>query len=289
MNWKKIGKRLLFPPPILLTLLTLLAIAGMAFSILRPDGVQAVRIAAYTLSFCTLVLLCARIPRMVAFIRRFRRENPFYLCYSTDLALQTRLALTFSFGWNAAYALFQLALGLVYRSAWFYAMAGYYLLLALLRQRLLRQLRQAPPGSDVRTEWRVYRRCGMGLMLMNLSLLVFLLCFVFQLREVRHHEVVVIAMAAYTFSATALAVRGVIRYRRYESPVCSAAKAVTLASALVSMLSLENTMLATFGAEGSSLFRQIMLGASGACISLCILAMAVYMVVHGTKAANSIN
>lgn len=283
MNWKQHGKRLLFPHPIVLTLLTLLSIAGMAYSTIKLDSTHAVSIAAYTLSFCTLVLLCVRVPRMVAFVRRVRKENPFWLRYSTDLALRTRIGLTCSFGWNAAYALFQLALGLIYRSAWFYAMAGYYLLLALLRQRLLRSLRRTPPGSDLRTEWRIYRLCGAGLLMMNLSLLVFLLCFVFQLREVRHHEVVVIAMATYTFSATALAVRGVIRYRRYESPVCSAAKAITLASALVSMLSLENTMLSTFATEGSPIFRKIMLGASGAVISLCILSMAGYMMLHATK------
>lgn len=283
MSWKKIGKRLLFPHPILLTLLTLLAIAGMAFSILRPNGVQAVRIAAYTLSFCVLVLLCLRVPQMVSFVRRVIRENPFCQRYAAELPLRMRLTLSFSCGWDAVYSLFQLTLGLVYGSLWSYAMAGYYLLLALLRQRLLRQLQQAPPGSDIRAEWRVYRICGMGLMLMNLSLLAFILCFVFQLREVRHHEVVVIAMATYSFSATVLAARGVIRYRQYESPVCSAAKAITLAAALVSMLSLENTMLATFSADGSTLSRPLMLSLSGAGISLCILAMAVYMVVHGGK------
>lgn len=285
MNWKHIGKRLLFPHPILLTLLTLLAAAGMVYSGLKLDSNHPLSIAAYALSFCALMLLCLRVPQMVCFVRRCCEGSPFCMRYASDVQFRMRITLTFSFGWNGVYALFQLILGLAYRSAWFYAMAGYYLLLTLLRLRLLRQLQMSAPGSSPRTEWRIYRLCGIGLLLMNLSLLIFLLCFVFRLREVHHHEIVTIAMAAYTFFTVVLAACGVLRYRRYESPVLSAAKAVSLASALVSLLALENTMLSTFHEETEPLFRRLMLVCSGAGISLCILSMAGYMIWHGTKAA----
>lgn len=283
MNWKKVGKHLLFPHPVITALMTLLAAAGLIRSLLRPERPDALSIAAYALSFYALVLVCLRVPDLVALIRRFRRENPWYLRYRDDLQLRMRLSLTCALCWNAAYALLQLALGLTYRSAWFFAMAGYYTVLAALRCLLSRQVWEHVPGDRRTAEWRVYRLCGAGLLMMNLALLVFLLCFVYRLRQVRHHEIVTIAMAVYTFTSTAVAVSGVIRYRRYESPVCSAAKAISLASALVSMLSLENTMLATFSAGEHPLFRPILLGCSGAAISLCILSMAVYMLVHATK------
>ena len=41
----------------------------------------------------------------------------------------------------------------------------------------------------------------------------------------------------------------VVRYRRYNSPVMSAAKRINLVAALVSMLSLETAMLARFGSR----------------------------------------
>lgn len=284
MNWKKHGKHLLFPHPIVLTLLTLLAAAGLIRTMVTGQSRDVLSIAAYVLSFCTLVLLCLRVPDMIALVRRFRRGNPFYLRYRDDLQLRMRLTLTCALGWNAAYALLQLGLGLVYQSVWFFAMAGYYVLLAALRCLLSRQVWQHIPGDRRNAEWRVYRLCGIGLLMMNLALLIFLLCFVFRLRQVHHHEIVTIAMAVYTFTSTVVAVSGVIRYRRYESPVCSAAKAISLASALVSVLSLENTMLTTFSAGEHPLFRAIMLGCSGAAISLCILMMAVYMIFRATKA-----
>jgi hypothetical protein len=93
-----------------------------------------------------------------------------------------------------------------------------------------------------------------------------------------------IAMAAYTFTALTTAIINVIKYRKYNSPVYSASKAISLAAALVSMLTLESTMLTTFGDETmSAIERKWMLGATGGAISLMIVATAIYMIVVGTK------
>ena len=93
-----------------------------------------------------------------------------------------------------------------------------------------------------------------------------------------------IAMAAYTFTALTTAIVNVIKYRKYQSPVISASKAISFAAALVSMLTLESTMLTTFG-EGTmtELERNLMLGATGGVISLLIVLMAIYMIAVGTK------
>ena len=93
-----------------------------------------------------------------------------------------------------------------------------------------------------------------------------------------------IAMAAYTFTALTAAIINVIKYRKYNSPVYSAAKVISLAAALVSMLTLESTMLTTFGEKTMTAAAQKwMLGATGGGISALIVAMAIYMMVVGTK------
>lgn len=123
--------------------------------------------------------------------------------------------------------------------------------------------------------------------MINAALSVFVLYFVRHLRVVRHHEVTVIAMAAYTFGALALAIANVFRYRRYESPVCSAAKALSLAAAAISMLSLEDAMLTTFDQGHDPLFQRIMLGASGTAVALLIIGMAILsMIVRATNKLN---
>ena len=75
-----------------------------------------------------------------------------------------------------------------------------------------------------------------------------------------------------------------VKYRKYNSPVYSASKAISFAAACVSMLTLESTMLTTFG-DGTmdEIGRKILLGTSGGAISVVIIAMAVYMITQSTK------
>jgi hypothetical protein len=103
-------------------------------------------------------------------------------------------------------------------------------------------------------------------------------------RTFNHHEITTIALAAYTFTSLTLAIISNIKYRKYNSPVYSAYKAISLASACVSMLTLESTMLTTFGGDTMTAIEQKwMLGATGGAISVLIVTTAVYMIVVGTK------
>ena len=283
MDWKKTGKALLFPHSLVAALTLPLALCLMLYGLLAHGEAAPVTIAAYVLSFYGLVLVCLRIPAIIRWVQRFRRENKYYLLYSSDVQLRINLSLYFAVGFNAVYALFQLCLGLWHHSAWFYAMAGYYLLLGLMRLSLVRHTRYHAAGEDSRTEWRKYRFCGWLLLIMNLALAIFTLYFVFRIRVFPHHEITTIAMAAYTFTALALAIVNTVRYRKYGSPAYSAAKAISLASATVSMLTLENALLTTFGEGESELFRQIMLGASGAAVILIVQGIALYMIVNASK------
>lgn len=283
MNWKKFGKTLLFPHPLVSGLLFPIAVVIMLWGMLTRGTADPLTIAFCTLSFYGLVLVCLRIPDIIRCVQRFRRENKYYLLYSSDVQLRINLSLYFAVGFNAVYALFQLCLGLWRHSAWFYAMAGYYLLLGLMRLSLVKHTRYHAAGEDSRAEWRKYRFCGWLLLVMNLALAIFTLYFVFRIRVFPHHEITTIAMAAYTFTALTLAIVNVIRYRKYGSPAYSAAKAISLASATVSMLTLENALLTTFGEGESELFRQIMLGASGAAVILVVQGIALYMIVNAGK------
>ena len=231
MDWKKIGKALLFPPPPVTGLLFPIAVVLMLWGMLTRGTADPLTIAFCALSFYGLVLVCLRIPDIIRRVQRFRRENRYYLLYSSDVQLRINLSLYFAVGFNAVYALFQLCLGLRHHSAWFYAMAGYYLLLALMRLSLVRHTHHHAAGEDSHTEWRKYRFCGWLLLVMNLTLAVFTLYFVFRIRVFRHHEITTIAMAAYTFTALTLAIVNAVRYRKYGSPAYSAATSRTCSGA----------------------------------------------------------
>ena len=73
-----------------------------------------------------------------------------------------------------------------------------------------------------------------------------------------------------------------IKFRKHGSPVLSAAKAVNLVAAMVSILSLETAMLARFGGDDEA-FRASMTGATGGGICTIVIGMAVFMIVKSPK------
>ena len=289
MDWKKITKRLLFPHPVFLWLFVPFALALLIYSAVFYESTDVISIVSYVCSFYALVLVCLRIPDIIRFVKRFRRENKYAVRYASDIQLRINLSLHSAFLFNTVYAAFQLGLGLKHHSVWFYSMAGYYLLLGLMRLMLVKYTRTHSPGQQLETEWKKYRLCGVLLLMMTLVLTIFILYFVLRIREFKHHEITTISMAAYTFASLTLAIINAFRYKKYGSPAYSAAKAISLVSAVVSVLTLENAMLTAFGQDSSELFRQIMLGATGAAIVCAVQGIAIYMIRNARKNLKAIH
>lgn len=132
-----------------------------------------------------------------------------------------------------------------------------------------------------------YRACGIVFLIMNLALALIIFFMVYWNRTFKHHEITTIILAAYTFTSLTFAIINTLKYRKYNSPVYSATKAISLASACVSVLTMESTMLTTFGNETMSLTgRRVLLGLSGGVISVFIVTMAIYMIVQANKKIN---
>lgn len=289
MDWKKIATKLLFPPPLFIWMLWPVALGLLAYSALTLESTDVISIVSYVLSFYALMLIFLRVPNIIGFVQRFRKENKYLVRYTSDVRLRINLSLQMAFVFNVIYALFQLCLGFWHHSVWFYSMAVYYLLLAGMRLMLVKYTRIHKPGQQKEIEWRKYRLCGAFLLLITFALAIFIIYFVWKIRVFRHHEITTIAMAAYTFASLAMAIRNAVRYKSYGSPAYSAAKAIVLVSAIVSVLTLENAMLTAFGQDNSELFRQIMLGATGAAVICAVQGIAIYMIRNAGKNLKAIH
>lgn len=289
-TWKKIGKALLFPHAAVVLILLPIAAVFMVYAMAVLGTENPITTASYVFAFYTLTIWCARMPRMIGFCKRFKRTNSYAVRWSEDVRLRMNVSLYGSFLGNAAYSVFQLCLGFYHQSFWYYAMAGYYILLAAMRFSLAGYTRKHKPGEKMHTELIQYRACGIVFLLMNLALTVMIFFMVYWNRTFHHHEITTIAIAAYTFTAFTFAIINMVKYRKYQSPVYSASKAISLAAACVSMLTLESTMLTTFG-DGTTdlLTRRLFLGISGGVISVFIIAMAIYMIVRASKALKQEN
>ena len=232
--------------------------------------------ASYGLSAYALVLLCFRLPGIIRYWVHFKRTNPFAVRYCKDVQYRTRLSLNISTVINLLYAGLHLWSGTRQHSIWFYSLAVYYAMLALMRFFLLRQARIHELGRDRYREYRHYRLIAVLLLVLNLAMGAISTFVVIQNRGFVHSQIVTIAMAAYTFWSLTMAIVSIFRYRKYRSPVLSASKHISLTSAMVSMLSLETAMFSAFG-DGDPVLRFWITALSGAAIFIIVLSLAVYM------------
>ena len=284
MDWKKLGKAILFPHIAIMILLVPIATVLLVGSMVFIGTESVIAYISYVLAAYTLTVWCFKIPYLIKFFKTFKDENKYARRWQDDARLRVNVSLFGSLAWNALYGIFQLWLGFYHHTFWFYSLGAYYICLAIMRFFLVRHTSKYAPGEKMQTELKKYRTCGCVFLVMNLALALIIFFMVYWNRTFEHHMITAIAMAAYTFTALTAAIVNVIKYRKYNSPVYSASKVISLAAALVSMLTLESTMLTTFG-DGTmtATTQKWMLGATGGAISLMIVLTAIYMIVIGTK------
>lgn len=290
MDWKKLGKALLYPKTVLMILLVPIAAALLVGSMVFVGTESAIAYISYVLAAYTLTVWCMKIPNIIRFFKRFKMENKYAQKWLNDTRLRVNVSLYGSFVWNAMYGVFQLWLGIYHRTFWFSSLGAYYICLGAMRFFLLRHTKKYAPGERMRTELIKYRACGWVFLVMNLALALIVFFMIYWNRSFRHHMITTIAMAAYTFTSFSMAIVNVVKYKKYNSPVFSASKAISFAAACVSMLTLTSTMLTTFS-DGTMdvLTQKMMLGSVGIAVSGVVVTMAIYMIVQSTKKLKKIN
>lgn len=240
---------------------------------------------AYVFSAYITVALCLQLPKMVKKTKALLHRSSLIHRYLKDLPFRMHVSLYLSLGINLLYAVLKSFLGLYYSSAWFISFGVYYALLALMRFLLLRHARRNAFGAELVQEHKRCRLCGIFLLLMNAALSGVVVLMVREDQGFEYPGYLIYVVAMYAFYATISALVNMVRFRKYQSPVLTAAKAVSFAAALVSLLSLETAMLSQFGRE-DMVFRRLMTGATGAGVCCIVLAMAIYMTAAATVRLN---
>lgn len=142
----------------------------------------------------------------------------------------------------------------------------------------------------MKSELIKYRACGWIFLVMNLALTLIVFFMLYWNRTFQHHMITAITMAAYTFTAFTVAIVNMVKYKKYNSPIFSASKAISFSAACVSMLTLASTMLTTFSDGTMSMLEQkIILGSLGFAVSVVVVVMAIYMIAQGTKKLKQLN
>lgn len=284
MDWKKIGKALLYPPTVLRIVLIPVAAAFLVLSMVFLGTKSIVAILAYVLAAYTLTVWCLKIPCLIGWFKRFKSENKYLRRWKQDARLRVNVTLYGALIWNGLYGFFQLWLGIYHRTFWFCSLGAYYICLSVMRFFLFKHTRRYAPGEKRRAELVRYCTCGWIFLLMNLALALIVFFMLYWDKTFTHDMITAIMMAAYTFTAFTIAIVNMVRYKKYKSPVFSASKAISLTAACVSMLTLTSTMLTTFN-DGTmdAMTQKILLSAVGFSAVTVVIVLAIYMIVVGNK------
>ena len=140
MDFKKIGKALLFPHIAILLILLPISTVLLVHSMVFVGTETVIAYASYVLAAYTLTVWCVRIPYLIRFFRSLKNENKYVRIWLDDSRLRVNVSLYGSMVWTTVYAIFQLWLGFCHSSFWFCSLAGYYFSLALMRYFLARYI-----------------------------------------------------------------------------------------------------------------------------------------------------
>lgn len=287
MDWKKLGKKLLFPPVWGMVLLTIVSAVALTMVFIRGWEQQVVAYFVYVLAFYTLsvvTVFCVTVlPKKYRSVKEKVLAHPLGNRYVTDKEFRTKVSLNLSLVINLLYVAINILSWYLYHSWWFVCLAVYYTILSVMRFLLVRYVRLNSLGANRYGELKRALACSYIMLLLNFFLSGAVLMVVYQDKGYEYHGIMIYVMAMFTFYNTTTAIIDLIRYRHLESPVMAAAKGISMAAALVSMLNLETAMFAQFGADMAKEDQQLMIMLTGAGISIAVIAIAVFMIAHCTK------
>lgn len=286
MDWKKLIK-LLYPPVWLIILLVPVCTAALVLIFVNNMDTHPVSCVSYVLSFYTLTAIVMRCIEFLPGHYRTAKEkvysHPVGERIMTDMKFRTHISLYGSLGINLMYVALNAVSGFFYHTAWFFVLAFYYTILAVMRFLLLRFVNRTGIGNNRFKELRRSRACGYILLTINLALSGAVLMILYQGKGYEYNGILIYVMAAYTFYITTVAIVNLVKYRKLGSPVMSMAKIISMAAALISMLSLETAMFSQFGKDMSPENQRLMIALTGAGASIVIVTMSVYSIVKNSR------
>lgn len=286
----KFVKKVFFLTPVKTVIIAIPSYLFVIFILANNIQNVAISSVAYVLSAYALIITITGIIRIVRMICNM--ELPPLLKKIVSIPVIGRLivehtfriqiALYSGFLINVVYVIWKLSFGIYYNSAWFISLALYYFVLAWMRLSLIRPFSEKGETRK-KAELKRYRFCGASLLVINIALTGIVVLAVKKENGFTYPGYMIYVMAMYAFYSVITAVINLVKYRKYGSPVLSAAKVISLTTAMVSMFSLESAMLAQFADASQTAFKKIMTECTGGVICVIVIGMAVYMIFRSTK------
>ena len=271
---------------ILTLLLVLVSAALLIYAFAVPNANPVVSYVGYLVSAYTLAIVCVGMPKIFRKIKKGLYANTYSEKILTDKKLRTEIFLYLSCGFSIFYAIFKFSAGVYYRSAWIGAVAVYYIIISLMRFGLIKRYRYNLQHEEAQEQrlfgLKSYRFCGILMFVLNVAVTGLVIQLIWKGETYQYPGFLIYAFAAYSFYCIGMAVRNMAKHRKLETPVLAAAKMLSFACALMSILATQTAMLTQFGDENTT-FARIMNAATGSVVCFLIFGLAVWMVRRANK------
>lgn len=143
---------------------------------------------------------------------------------------------------NFVYAITNCVIGFVVHSWWFITVGAYYTVLAATRFSVLQIGKTKSSGRDDFAK----KITGILLVVLSFCLVGINILSAIKERGTAFHEIIMIAIAAYTFTKITIATIDMVKARHIVSPITITLRNISLADAFVSIYSMQRSMLVTF-------------------------------------------
>ena len=178
---------------------------------------------------------------------------------------------------NLLYAVYNGALGIWGQSIWFITMGMYYTVLSIMRVLAVKGEYRTCKTAQMPRELSIMKTVGILLLLLTLILTGSIcLSLKYDLPK-RYGTIIMITIATYTSVKVVMAVINFVKARKHYTPLIITIRNISISDALVSLLSMQMSMYATFG-EGKTDSSHTMHVITGAGICLCIVLIGISMI-----------
>ena len=190
-------------------------------------------------------------------------------------ALQIAQSPYTSFACNFVYALGNSAVGFFTHSWWFVTVGAYYTVLALTRFSVL-QVKRKARGNHV-AERLARRLTGILLIVLSFCIVGVNILSALKDRGTAFHEILMIAIATYTFTKITVAIIGMVQAKYSASPVLKTLRNIALADACVSIFTMQRSMLVSFpGLEAAQI--QVFNILTGTAVWMAVLLLGINLI-----------
>lgn len=234
----------------------------------------------YALSTYALILFCIWFYKTCQFSNEKIKTTKLYKLYQQYFFQISKLSIVGSLVLNFGYFIFNLSVGICYKSYWFITFAVYYLILIIMRYILIHNTKEL--GLCDKKEYKKLMNTGYILLLLNIILIGMVVLIIKENQTITYSGVIIYAVALYDFYLIINAFINVFKYRKKKTPILLSSKCINLTVAMISMLSLAVAMISQFG-ENNLQFKRIMISYMGFGICLINSVMAIIMIIQANK------